>query len=1065
MITNFFLTFLLMTGVFSDDSTYKTSHTKSPSSNVRVMSSGDHGILLEASVDNFHIETARQNGDVYQKIIIPHTAEDAVPGKPQIPVCSVMVGVPAADGISIQITGSEYETIGGIRLRPAPKLETTGDSLHEMSVNEVGERFIPDQDIFTKNAFYPGNLAKIGYTGYLRDQAVAQVQFYPVQYNPVTGEIHLYHRIAVKITWNSPPSSERDKVYETHPAYENMLKSTLANYHFLKRPSPVKAETLHGIRNAKTSESGNATTNIKIGVTEDGIYKITYDDLTSAGLQLNGTDPSTISISNRGTDTPIYVYGEVDGTFDTTDYILFYGSASTGIYTDENVYWLTTGKTDTVRMTSRDGALSGAAISVPAYFQTTLHAEEDSEYWQTIPDGKGKDHWFWGDKLSAPASGEYTFTVHNIFTTDGTATVRVRLMGRTNDRETSPNHHTKIYLNNVGIDDQQWDGQIVYDHEVSIPHAYLHNGTNTVKVEAVGDTGASTDQVFVNWTEVDYFDTYTAEDDRLLFGAPEAGTFQFEVRGFHDNNLEVFDVTDPGNPVRITQITVVEEDSTYTLKFEDTAQSDARYLALTSGQCKPPASIRTNQVSTWKSPDNEADYIIITHEDFYDESLKLADYRSEQGLRAVTVKVEDIYDEFNYGIFDPQAIRDFLSYAYNNWVAPAPTYVLLVGDATQDYKDNMESGTINYVPSQIVETDVLGETPSDNWYVLVSGDDILPDMLIGRLSAQTVSQVKNIVEKILYYEQNPPENSWNKNVLLVADDDDPSFESISEQLAGILPDGYTAHKVYVGDYTPEEDPTADIQEYISKGCLLVNYTGHGAVERWGLWNNNSEVIFNNSGISSLENTKKFPVITVANCLNGFFPGKKTQVSIAEQFQRLQNRGAVAVWAPTGLSYSSGHRLLMKAFYEAIFNDGKHGLGAAATAAKINTYTQNIYWGELVEMFVLFGDPATELGVSSDSSSQLTLISPNGGETINSGSIVSVQWEAPEDMVAFALKYSLNKGRSWKKITRKATGTSYDWKVPSVRGNKNRSLLQITGFNASGEKMGGDVSDAPFTIKR
>ena len=28
-------------------------------------------------------------------------------------------------------------------------------------------------------------------------------------------------------------------------------------------------------------------------------------------------------------------------------------------------------------------------------------------------------------------------------------------------------------------------------------------------------------------------------------------------------------------------------------------------------------------------------------------------------------------------------------------------------------------------------------------------------------------------------------------------------------------------------------------------------------------------------------------------------------------------------------------------------------------AKINTYSQSSYWGELVETFVLFGDPATD----------------------------------------------------------------------------------------------------------
>ncbi len=35
------------------------------------------------------------------------------------------------------------------------------------------------------------------------------------------------------------------------------------------------------------------------------------------------------------------------------------------------------------------------------------------------------------------------------------------------------------------------------------------------------------------------------------------------------------------------------------------------------------------------------------------------------------VEVQDVYDEFGYGIIDPDAIHDFLAYAYSNWESPA----------------------------------------------------------------------------------------------------------------------------------------------------------------------------------------------------------------------------------------------------------------------------------------------------------------------------------------------------------------------------------------------------------
>ena len=71
--------------------------------------------------------------------------------------------------------------------------------------------------------------------------------------------------------------------------------------------------------------AATTTVTLKIGVTEDGVYKLTYDDITDAGLDLKGIDPRTIKISNLGTETPIYVGGEEDGKFDKGDYILFMG--------------------------------------------------------------------------------------------------------------------------------------------------------------------------------------------------------------------------------------------------------------------------------------------------------------------------------------------------------------------------------------------------------------------------------------------------------------------------------------------------------------------------------------------------------------------------------------------------------------------------------------------------------------------------------------------------------------------------------------------------------------------
>ena len=221
-----------------------------------------------------------------------------------------------------------------------------------------------------------------------------------------------------------------------------------------------------------------------------------------------------------------------------------------------------------------------------------------------------------------------------------------------------------------------------------------------------------------------------------------------------------------------------------------------------------------------------------------------------------------------------------------------------------------------------------------------------------------------MVDKILQYEQTPPDEAWHANVLLVADDAEASWELIFEQtaedLASLLPQGYTANKVYAGHYPPG-DPTADITHYINSGSLLVSYSGHGDVSGWGL-SNGGGPLFNLDDVTALTNTQKLPVVAIANCLSGFFTGPAEQPSMAEVFLRLPDTGAVAVWAPASLGFASDHRLLMVELYKAIFQGGHSGLGAATTTAKLAAYSQNSFLGEVVETYVLFGDPATPLGM-------------------------------------------------------------------------------------------------------
>lgn len=962
-----------------------------PSTDLRVIRSTPGSMLVEFTAGDFQIESIDRAGLTYQRVQLPGTVQTSTPGAPQVPTRGALLGLPALTGLSLEVLEADYETRPGYRLDPAPGLRLAQGDDRISSSSRVEPFFTLDPALYGSDAFYPASPAQLGQGGYLRDQAVAQVRFYPVRYNPVSGELRLYRRVRVRIRWDATAAVPAgDSRPPASPVYERLLSRVLANYPALERPPLPEASLPALVAGAGPAAVVDSDPALKLTVTEGGLYRLAYGDLAGAGFDPGAIDPRALRIHYRGAEIPIYVHGQADGRFDAGDYLLFYAPAYSDRYTAADVYWLSAGPGPGQRMPTRDVSPAGGAV--PAHFPAALHAEQDTHYWQSMPDGAGQDHWFWGDKLSAPASRPFTVTLDHVSTPAVTATVRVGLKGRTALPALDPDHHTRVYLNGTLIDDRSWDGQLNYEHVAVVSHALLHDGANTITVESVGDTGAVVDQIYVNWIALDYWAPYVAAGDALLFGAPSSGTFQFQVANF-SADARLFDVTNPAAVTLLTGADLLPQGATYTLRFQDAAGAGTRYLALTPARFKTPARVALDRPSSWRSPASGADYIIVTHADFYTSALRLAAFRAgRSGMRVATVQVEDIYDEFNYGRFNPQAIRDFLTYAYHNWTPPAPTFVLLVGDANHDYRDNLHTGTPNYVPSQIVETDLLGETPSDNWYARVSGDDILPDLLIGRLSAQQSSQVDDIVDKIIDYERNPPDDAWNRDVLLVADDDEPSFEDISEQIAALLAGEYAVHRVYASDYPPG-DPTADILAHVDDGSVLVNYTGHGHVDMWGLWDGSNHIL-DSADLPAFANAGRLPLVTVANCLNGFFTGPGGELSLAEAFQRLQGRGAVAVWASTGLGYPSGHRALMGEFYSTLFQEDEHVLGVATAAAKIAAYDQNVAWGELVQTFVLFGDPAQFLGFPAAYPYVQSTLPENGATGVPIDAALQVRFNRP-----------------------------------------------------------------------
>ncbi len=942
------LTIVLLWLLFLSNLAAPASRAQSGDWSIQILEADERHVLLELTLPSFESEVITYEGTQYQRVWVAGWGSWGQPGHPQLPMYTVPLGMPWLGDPQISVVEAESETIEGYLLYPAPAIELEGpeDAPHTV------EKFSLDANVYSTDAFYPGPLAEAAYPGFLRDQAIFQLRLYPFQYNPLRQELRLYHRLKVRVVFPEAPLTltEADQTRPS-PVFEQILERALLNYNWLSRPETAPPPPPSGAPITILDYAPQA----KLRTEDSSLYRVTYQDIQFAAPELVSGDPRLLELSNQGTAVPILFNGEDDGSFDPGDSFVFYGQAIHSDYTRENVYWLKAGTALGTRMTQRDG--TPGVGTTPTTFTNSRHYEEDYTYWRAVPNGEGKDHWFW-DKLSTsgstPVAKTYVFDLNHIASGGPNGELRLMLHGATYG-----DHLTQLYLNDVALlspAEQVWSGQVEKLYEVAVPQSLFVEGSNSLRVENALSGSSSNSEVYVNWFEVTYQDTYVAEADRPLFSPPSAGNYTFEVTGFSTGAIELFDITHPATPVRITNYMVESYGEGYRLRFGDDATADRKYLAQQVEQLPTP-SIELDEPSAWKSTNNGATYLIITHPSFYNAVQALATHRENRGETVATVRTEDIYDEFNHGIYDPQAIRLFLEYAYANW-SPQPTYVLLVGDASSDPKNNRGSSLPDLLPTYYVDTPLFGQTPNDSWYAKVHGDDDYPDVIIGRIPARYTSDVTTVADKVQTYEESPPSGGWSRRAVLVADDGDSAFVGDMETIAGMLPQSITPIKMY--NYVSG----TSVQNEVSAGALLLAYSGHGTISgrSWGYWPG-GHAIFTQSQMQNLWNGDKLPFMTVANCISGLFDQYDRSRAMAEEFLLLNNKGGIASWAPASYGFPTTNSLILEELYQALLVDNNLALGSAATIARIEAHLRQPDLPlSLYEAFTYLGDPAVQLNV-------------------------------------------------------------------------------------------------------
>jgi Peptidase family C25 len=727
-------------------------------------------------------------------------------------------------------------------------------------------------------------------------------------------------------------------------------------------PRPAAAATLSPSNPCATQPGG-----YKLLVDRPGIYEVTPAALALAGWS------GPLDIGRLRLYRGACVAANEVALDRAADAFRFYGEPSTSRYSAAAVYWLRQESAPGLVMATRLVTPTNAALPLQTTAVVTASgALGRPPLYDTVFPGDDGDHFFAAD-VRGGLTVPMTFTLSS--PAPGSAELRLRLQGVTTGQ-----HRLRLTFDGAGLADQTWSGATNVVKTIAFGTGQLAAGAHILKLSIPGDV---IDAVELDRAELRYPTQLAASGSQMIFDGA-SGARRYSVGGFGASAALLYDARDPRRPVRLIGATVGAS-----VVWQDGPAQPARYALLAPGQALHPAIVAD---APSQLAQGAADYLIVGYGPFLPATKPLADYYRGKGLRVAMVDAQDIYDEFNGGELHPEAIRSFLRYAYASWTrgpeGTPPTYLLLVGDGSYDFRDRlgMGAGWTGFLPPYLADVDPwMKEAACDTCYGRVRTDDPraqpLPDLLVGRLPVDSLAQAETVISKTLGYLRSPPAGPWRATGLFLADNyldqsgrpvatDD--FAAETESLLGALPPGLAARRFFYdpspagvgkpGRYRSSDLLRADFLHAWDEGAALVAYVGHANYWQWADTSPGAATpwLWYVYDADARVNGGRLPVLLTLTCLTGFFHEPSLQTT-DERLLTWPRGGIVASFSPAGKGVATGHDLFGRTVLGALYSrdPNQRTLGAAQRAGFAALQANGNYL-DLTFTYTLLGDPALRL---------------------------------------------------------------------------------------------------------
>lgn len=859
----------------------------------------------------------------------------------------------------------EISSVSDTRLKMAPPI------LYNESAVGLDSATVPMISAATDST---NSIVSLSYIGQYKGNHLWSAHIFPYRYDSRSGEL-IYHG---QIVFDVVAETGKLQSSKLIPPEEVEFLNKLGVISMTTRKSAISPEKQLAKKYADQSERW------KIVVKEEGIYRVTGQDLLDAGVNLLSIDFRNLRLTNNDRDVSLFPSGWRDGQFDQQDFFEFWGEPNRRTfqqkapdlyqdpYSDERIYWLSWEKRG-LWMAEESGQITdlqpGQYVR-PYSFLETRHIEKDAYYdrLSSVEIDSLRDHWFFDSGISSGKKVDYAFDLWYPDTQSPLSiSARVMFSGRTT--VVNIPHSVSVFLNDSYLFSQTWFGQKIADLSTApenvISAAAVQHGSNQLSV--VNNVLPQTyDFVMLNWFEVTYPRLYRAHDDYIKFSVPPSmpgGKFLFRIDGFKNANIDIYKLYQSKiNGGVVESITDFNNFTSLQMSFQnDVFSPDVEFVAVSETAKKKPLKIVHDQPTFLKNNQLAADYVIIAHRRFMKtQALQdLISMRQSQGHHVLAVDVEDVFDEFNYGHASSYAIRDFLKWAYLNWQEPRLQYVLLVGDGSY-IRRAADGDTLDLVPVHMRQTMVYGAAASDYWYSLLSGDDEIPEIYIGRFPVRDEAELERLVNKLVRYETDPPAGDWPNRFLIIGGNGD-DFRSQGIALSKIMPIQFNTRMLFsTRDKTAPVDPyfggTSDLLDYFSSGCSVMTFHGHGG---GAIWADNGLLRYED--YSRIFTRGKHTFVLSMTCFTGSFESPSYE-SLSDALLFASDEGAVAMLGASGVGWTWNDYFLQTELMKQVYSNPDMTLGQMIAAGKISylVHYQTSQAVSQVNQYHLLGDPATKL---------------------------------------------------------------------------------------------------------